>query len=129
MDASHLSWMIAVYVDTAIIILTIGYLCLNIDDVVLDVFFYARGIHQKMRRLGRKYSAGNNQEIYDRAFEKIAEARIAVFIPCWHEAEVVEHMLSLAMKRIAYKRYEIFVGVYPNDPETQAKVDAVCAGA
>jgi adsorption protein B len=122
METTHVSFMIAVYVDTAIIFLTIGYLCLNVDDFLLDLFFYARGIHRNTRGLDRKRLAVENME-------KTAEARIAVFIPCWHEAEVVEYMLSLALKRIAYTRYEIFVGVYPNDPDTQAKVDVICAGA
>ena len=120
MDTHYVSSLIAVFVDTAIFFLALSYLCLSMDDFLLDCFFYARGIWRKMRGLDHKPLTVED-------LGKKSQARIAVFIPCWHEAEVVEHMLSLALQKIDYKRYEIFVGVYPNDPQTQAKVDAICA--
>jgi bacteriophage N4 adsorption protein B len=119
-DTYYVSSLIAVFVDTAIFFLALSYLWLSLDDFLLDCFFYARGIWRKIRGLDR-----NPLTVEELA--KKSEARIAVFIPCWHEAEVVEHMLSLALQKITYKRYEIFVGVYPNDPQTQARVDAICA--
>lgn len=35
-------------------------------------------------------------------------------------------MARLAASTIDYENYQIFVGTYPNDPQTQADVDAVC---
>jgi adsorption protein B len=116
------SLQIAVVVDTALFILAIAYLMLSIDDVLLDCYFYARGL---FRRIGKPASL-----FFDRSrLASKPEARIAIFIPCWHEADVVEQMLTLALRRIEYDRFDIFVGVYPNDPETQAKVDIVGAVA
>jgi adsorption protein B len=110
----------AVIIDTATFILAIGYLALSIDDFVLDCYFYIRG---GIRRLTKR------DDIYfDRTrLASKPEARIAIFIPCWHEADVVEQMVTLALRKIEYQRFDIFIGVYPNDPETQAKVDIVCA--
>jgi adsorption protein B len=116
------SGQIAVVIDTAIFLLAIGYLFLSVDDVLLDCFFYARGLFLRLSRPDRIY--------LDRSrLASKAQARIAIFIPCWHEADVVEKMLTLTLRRVEYDRYDIFVGVYPNDPETQAKVDLVCAAA
>jgi adsorption protein B len=46
------------------------------------------------------------------------ERRIAVFVPLWHEAGVIGAMLDHNLAAIAYSSYEVFVGVYPNDPDT-----------
>lgn len=42
------------------------------------------------------------------------------------EVGVVGEMARLAASTIDYQNYQIFVGTYPNDAETQADVDAVC---
>ena len=53
------------------------------------------------------------------------EKPIAVFIPAWQESAVIGHMLRKACGSILYELYDIFVGVYPNDPETIAAVNDV----
>jgi adsorption protein B len=50
------------------------------------------------------------------------QRRIAVFVPCWREHEVIAHMLRHNLAAILYGNYDIFVGVYPNDPETAEAV-------
>ena len=47
-------------------------------------------------------------------------------VPAWNEVGVVGEMARLAASTIDYENYQIFVGTYPNDPQTQADVDAVC---
>lgn len=47
-------------------------------------------------------------------------------VPAWNEVGVVGEMARLAASTIDYENYQIFVGTYPNDAETQADVDAVC---
>jgi len=46
------------------------------------------------------------------------EAHIAIFIPCWRESDVIGQMLEHNLAAIAWARYQVFVGAYPNDPET-----------
>ncbi|MBV8355812.1 MAG: phage adsorption protein NrfB [Candidatus Eremiobacteraeota bacterium] len=61
------------------------------------------------------------------SLEKLREKdqqRIAVFVACWHEADVVEKMAELTCRSIQYKNYDLFIGVYPNDPETIDRAEA-----
>ncbi len=52
-------------------------------------------------------------------------------MPAWREAEVIEHMLQHNLAGVDYDRdrYDIFCGTYQNDPDTQARVDAVAGRA
>nr|WP_279432819.1 glycosyl transferase family protein [Rheinheimera sp. D18] len=54
------------------------------------------------------------------------EQPLAIMIPAWQEVGVVGKMAELAASELDYENYQIFVGTYPNDPGTQADVDAVC---
>jgi adsorption protein B len=47
------------------------------------------------------------------------ERRIAIFIPLWREHEVILDMLANNIACLRYSNYEIFAGVYPNDPLTR----------
>ncbi len=51
------------------------------------------------------------------------QQRIAIFIAAWHESDVIARTLENACETIQYKNYDIFVGTYPNDPDTQREVD------
>lgn len=46
------------------------------------------------------------------------ESRIAVWVPAWHEGEVIAQMLSHNTASIRYPDYHIFAGTYPNDDAT-----------
>src|SRR5581483_3932433 len=54
--------------------------------------------------------------------DAIAERRIAVFVPLWHEEGVIGQMLDHNLSVIRYANYDVFVGVYPNDPLTRRAV-------
>jgi bacteriophage N4 adsorption protein B len=53
------------------------------------------------------------------------QRRIAIFVPLWHEHEVIEPMLRHNLAAILYGNYDVFVGVYPNDPLTREAVERV----
>jgi adsorption protein B len=46
------------------------------------------------------------------------ERRIAIFIPCWRESEVIEKMIRHNLAAIRYRNFAVFIGVYPNDEAT-----------
>jgi bacteriophage N4 adsorption protein B len=46
------------------------------------------------------------------------ERRIAIFVPLWHEHEVISRMLTHNLGAIRYRNYDFFVGCYPNDLPT-----------
>jgi adsorption protein B len=56
-------------------------------------------------------------------------ARIAILVPLWREHEVIERMLEHNLAAIEYDNYDIFAGVYANDPATRRAVEAVAARA
>jgi adsorption protein B len=53
--------------------------------------------------------------------------RIAIFIPAWREADVIGPMLRHALARWPDGDYRIFVGLYPNDPDTRAIVAPIAS--
>ncbi len=62
----------------------------------------------------------------DSDLEHTPERRIALFVPLWHEHGVIGRMLERNFSVIHYENYEVFAGVYPNDPLT---CDAVSEAA
>ncbi|MDQ6760790.1 MAG: glycosyltransferase, partial [Acidobacteriota bacterium] len=52
------------------------------------------------------------------------EKRIAIFVPLWHEHQVIGQMLAHNIAAIRYQNYDFFVGAYPNDRPTLEAVRA-----
>jgi adsorption protein B len=50
--------------------------------------------------------------------ERVAQRRIAIFVPCWKEASVIGHMVRHNIAAIKYQKFDFFLGVYPNDEPT-----------
>src|SRR5204862_1827394 len=48
-------------------------------------------------------------------------------VPAWKEADVIRAMLVNTCRVLQYRRFHIFVGTYPNDPDTPQEVDAAAA--
>ncbi len=94
----------------------LGILLNGIEDLAFDLTYFARGLHVRKRR---RISADELRGGCDRT--------IAIAVPAWHEADVIERMLAHNLATLDYDpaRYEVFCGTYPNDPETQRRVDAV----
>lgn len=101
----------------------IGIAVGGIDDLLVDILFVCRRIwrdltvyarHPRMTTLTLPPSA--------------APGRIAIFIPAWQEAEVIGPMLRNALRRWRADDYRIFIGAYPNDPQTIAAITAVAEG-
>jgi adsorption protein B len=94
-----------------------GFLLANgIDDLFIDANYYVRGL---FRRGQRRISVKDLKEK--------PQKRIAIMIPAWQEANVIQHMLELNLSQLDYasENLDIFVGTYINDPATQERVQAV----
>ncbi len=96
------------------------YILLGIDDLILDAMYWVRRIARALQR--HRFPKLTLEKLRSKT-----EQRIAIMIPCWHEHSVVERMLEFATTSLEYRRYDIFVGVYPNDEETVAAVQAAAA--
>ncbi|BAN47482.1 cyclic di-3',5'-guanylate-activated glycosyltransferase NrfB [Metapseudomonas resinovorans] len=103
----------------AIVLAALMFL-LGLDDLFIDLAYWFRKLIRRFRVYGT----------FERADEKllysVAEKPLAIMVPAWQEVGVVGEMARLAASTLDYENYQIFVGTYPNDPDTQTDVDAVC---
>ncbi len=88
----------------------------SLDDFAVDIIFYARRLYRRQtvyRRHARQSAPalGNDDQQW-----------VAILVPAWREAAVIEHMLIKMCDGLAYRRYRVFVGLYANDPDTAAAV-------
>jgi len=114
------NFMVSLYQPMHILAVIIG-LVFTISGV-MDLYIDFTHIAWKIRRFFRR------KDIHPMTIERL-EAReqqhIAIFIAAWHEADVIAKTLTNACQTIRYSNYDIFVGTYPNDPDTQSEVEKV----
>lgn len=103
-------------VQVTIAVVAVIILISSVDDLLVDVVYWWVALGDKFRRQPR-------QAALDAAEEK----RIAIIVPAWRESAVIAQMLINTLSVFRYANYEIFVGVYENDPETGAEVARVAA--
>jgi adsorption protein B len=94
----------------------VGILVNGFDDLFIDLNYYLRGLFDEEE--GRLMVGDLRAE---------EPKRIAMMVPAWQEAGVIRQMLELNLRTLDYPvdKYDIFVGCYRNDLETQKKVDEV----
>ena len=93
-----------------------GFLLSGLDDMIFDTQFLLFLWRQRKK-----------EPITLQQMRLEQEQWIAIFVPAWQEGGVVNKMADYASKVVLYDKYDIFIGVYPNDPETNHCVDEVCA--
>ena len=98
----------------AMLFAAIGLLIGGLDDLLVDLVYWCR------RALGRDRTVP-----LDRLPVASSSGSIAVFIPAWDEADVIEPMLATALVRYRHSNYRLYVGLYPNDHRTIAAVERV----
>jgi len=94
----------------------IGFLISGLDDLFFDSLF-----------LNYLFKGRKKPTISLKGLKLAPEQWVAVFVPAWQEGGVVDKMVEYAARVVLYEKYDIFVGVYPNDPETIACVERICA--
>ena len=93
----------------------------SIDDLIIDLAYWIRRFIRAVTVYRRHPKMQYSQLI------SIEEKPLAIMVPAWQETGVIGKMAELAAVTLDYENYHIFVGTYPNDPETQLDVDKVCA--
>ncbi|MFM2293815.1 MAG: putative transrane bacteriophage adsorption protein [Verrucomicrobiota bacterium] len=110
MDKIHHIFLILGYVAG------IGFLVNGLDDLIFDSqFLFYLWRQRKVPHVTLK------------DLQLAPEQWIALYVPAWMEGGVVNKMADYAARVVLYEKYDIFIGVYPNDPETIACVDEICA--
>ncbi|MEO6225248.1 MAG: glycosyl transferase family protein [Sphingomicrobium sp.] len=99
----------------------VGFLLFAINDVLVDVIYFARSAWRMIAVYTR----------YPRAFASdlpsadVQPGLFAILVPAWDESAVIASMLGAAVRRLDYPDYRIFVGHYHNDPATKAAIASV----
>jgi adsorption protein B len=103
------------------VVLAVIILISGLDDLFIDIVYWSRRAWRTLT-VYRKHPFLNYHHLY-----KLEEKPLAIMVPAWQEHGVIDKMAELAATTLDYENYHIFVGTYPNDPETQHDVEAVCA--
>jgi len=95
----------------------VGFLILGLSDLAVDLIWLARAARDAARLRPRSSAvdiAGT-----------VPPGPVAVFIPAWDEARVIARMLRHTLAAYEGGDVRLYVGCYPNDPETIAAVRSV----
>lgn len=101
----------------------VGLLLGGLDDLLLDLLYLLR----KAWRDLTVYTRFPRMSARDLPLPGAA-GPIAVFVPAWQESAVIGPMLRRSLSLWAEEDVRIFVGVYPNDPDTIRAVGDVAEG-
>lgn len=82
-----------------------------LDDLILDCIYWVYWFYRKQKI--KQYQALTYSKLCAKT-----ELPIAIAVPCYDEAEIIENMLTHNCMEIDYENYVIFVGVYENDKKT-----------
>jgi adsorption protein B len=93
----------------------------GLDDLVVDLAWGWTWLKSALRPAASLFPPGPRQ------LENAPRQRIAIFVPLWHEHQVIGRMLEHNLAAIRYPDYHFFAGCYPNDVETQEAVRTVAA--
>ena len=94
-----------------------GFLILGASDLIVDLTW----IYLRLARL----LAGTEPQSLEALPPPERPGRLAVLIPAWQEAAVIGPMLGHACAAWATEDVRLYVGCYPNDPDTIAAANAV----
>jgi adsorption protein B len=96
----------------------VGFLIGGIDDLVIDLIWIGRS-------LWRRIAIYNRHPRANAATLAAPEhpGRIAIFVAAWQESPVIGEMIATALAKLRHPDWRLYVGCYPNDPETIAAVE------
>jgi adsorption protein B len=89
----------------------------SLDDLMVDAWYWGREIYRAVRVRPRI------RPLPQSALLEREEQRLAIVIPAWQERDVIASMIEDTIAVTNYRDYLIFVGTYPNDPDTIAEVE------
>jgi adsorption protein B len=101
--------------------LALAILVSGVDDLIVDLAWGWTWLKSALRPAASLFPPGPRQ------LENAPRQRIAIFVPLWHEHQVIGRRLEHNLAAIRYPDYHFFAGCYPNDVETQEAVRSVAA--
>ena len=103
-----------------LIVVSLIILISSIDDLLIDLFYWDLAWREFWKKLWKRPP--------DRTrMLRRMQQRMAIMVPAWQEAEVIASMVANTVNTFDYDNFDIFVGVYANDPDTQRELASVQA--
>ncbi|MFP4351450.1 MAG: glycosyltransferase [Puniceicoccaceae bacterium] len=94
------------------IVLIVIFLVSGIDDLIVDCVYYFRALFRFL------FKRNKIKPVTWKQLEAVPEKPVAVMVPAWREADVIADMILNFRKSVKYDNWVLFVGTYPNDPDT-----------
>ena len=92
------------------------FLVSGLDELVVDVIYFARTAYRKIF-IWQRYTPISEEQLLG-----MPEKPIALMIPAWHESAIIYRMVHHTVTTLNYSNFHVFVGTYPNDPDTRREV-------
>jgi adsorption protein B len=89
----------------------------GLDDLVIDIYYLCRQLFVAL------YVRPRFPRLKEKELLGAVEKPIAIIVPAWQESPVIGKMIDNTVRTLRYSKYTIFVGTYPNDPDTQLEVE------
>ncbi|MEB1530324.1 glycosyl transferase family protein [Xanthomonas sp. WHRI 7945] len=110
------------FLETAAVVVAVVILISSLDDLFIDAWYWVREIWRTLILKQRsEYRPLTQQDLLQRP-----EQTLAIMVPAWAEYDVIGQMVENMVDVLDYHDYVIFVGTYPNDPQTIAEVERMC---
>ena len=112
--AGYLVWTKAMLYMAAFLIIVS-----SLDDAFIDIYYWCRRIYREFK-VYRRFGHLTVEQLREKP-----EQPLAIMVPAWQESPVIAKMIDNAVSTFEYTNYVIFVGTYPNDPDTGREVELV----
>lgn len=110
----------AFFIKWCVLVTAVFMLLSGIDDLIIDLLYWGRTLYRFLF-IRRRYKPLQVEQLY-----VPAQQPFAVMVPAWCEDDVIRQMIENTLATYDYQNYRMFIGVYRNDPATQAEVQAMC---
>lgn len=110
---------LGLFTQAALVVTVVLFTISGLDDLLIDVYYVCRQLYvvlwvrPRFPRLKEEQLLG------------AVEQPIAIIVPAWQESPVIGKMIDNTVRTLRYSKYTIFVGTYPNDPDTALEVERV----
>jgi adsorption protein B len=109
------------WISSAVMPLAVWILLSGLDDLFVDLVFCWQWLRGHVLLLGDFHWPTPIE------LDRAPRRRLAIFVPLWHEHQVIAKMLEHNLNTVRYDRYDFFLGAYPNDDATLRVIHAVAA--
>lgn len=112
-------WLAHYYSVLEVATIVVGTIILisSLDDLVIDLWYWARRLYRKFTA-ERRYRPLTVQQLIERD-----QQPLAIMVPAWLEYDVIAPMIENMVSTLDYQNYVVFVGTYINDQRTIDEVE------